>query len=206
MSDVKLNLINKSNDTNNSRIVIFQHSPTPDFNEIAIAWRVIENLGRGDYHPFVYPYQSYGAASDSWGNFTPQVLVESGQRYAMVKDSSGDVFKHMGVGSSPNAIEIANDLQQGAINALIYKDGKLFAAKNNVVPGQKAIFEFKPILFIGVVSQIEEGQVINSAIISQVNTELSLFGIASADIVMTGGGPGKTSAPFEFQLENVVSV
>ncbi|MDB5088090.1 MAG: hypothetical protein JWR09_2084, partial [Mucilaginibacter sp.] len=59
-------------------------------------------------------------------------------------------------------------------------------------------------LWIGAVSQIWEGDLINSAITSQVNTELSLLGIASADIVMTGGGPGKASTGFNFTLQNIV--
>jgi hypothetical protein len=44
----------------------------------------------------------------------------------------------------------------------------------------------------------------NSAIIANANTEISLIGIASADIVMTGGGPGPSSTPYQFNLENVV--
>jgi hypothetical protein len=38
---------------------------------------------------------------------------------------------------------------------------------------------------------------------SQINTEISLLGISSADIVMTGGGPGSSSTPFTFSLQNV---
>ncbi|MDC0684919.1 hypothetical protein [Sorangium atrum] len=41
--------------------------------------------------------------------------------------------------------------------------------------------------------------------ISSVNTELSLLGIASADIVMAGGGAGVDSTPFVFTLENIVA-
>ena len=48
------------------------------------------------------------------------------------------------------------------------------------------------------------GKLMNSAVISSINTELSLLGIASADIVMTGGGSTKTATPFRFTLENVV--
>jgi hypothetical protein len=44
----------------------------------------------------------------------------------------------------------------------------------------------------------------DSAIISNIDTEISLLGLASADIIMTGGGPGQNSTPFEFQLANVV--
>jgi hypothetical protein len=66
------------------------------------------------------------------------------------------------------------------------------------------VFEFKPTIWIGVASQIVQGQVMDSAIISNINTEISLLGIASADIVMTGGGPGANSTPFAFNLENIV--
>ena len=44
----------------------------------------------------------------------------------------------------------------------------------------------------------------NSAIIGDINTEISLLGVASADIVMTGGGPGQNATAFQFTLENVV--
>jgi hypothetical protein len=44
----------------------------------------------------------------------------------------------------------------------------------------------------------------NSAVISDINTELSLLGVASADIVMTGGGAGTSAAPYQFRLANVV--
>jgi hypothetical protein len=40
--------------------------------------------------------------------------------------------------------------------------------------------------------------------LSTVKTELSLLGLASADIVMSGGGGDATSTPFRFSLQNVV--
>ncbi len=47
----------------------------------------------------------------------------------------------------------------------------------------------------------------NSAIVSEINTELSLLGIASADIIMTGGGAaGQGAQPFVFNLENIVHI
>ena len=62
----------------------------------------------------------------------------------------------------------------------------------------------KPTIFIGVASQIEEGSVIPSAVISVINTKLSLQGLKSADIIMKGGGPGRDSKPVTFSLQNVV--
>lgn len=203
--DIKLNLINRSNDHNNSDVVIFSKNVATEYEEPSIAWTVIQNCGHGSHHPFAYTLDSQVAYADSWGNYTPLLEAQPGQRFEAVKDTSGDVLH---ISSQPAAaaseIEIANSLEQGAINAQIYKDGRLLAQKSGVAPEQKAVFEFKPTIWIGVVSQIIEGQVMNSAIQSAINTEISLLGITSADIVMTGGGTGPEATPFEFNLENIV--
>ncbi len=202
--DIQLNLINRSNDTNNSQIVIFQKNVSTNFEEMAVAWRVVKNLGQGWNHPFTYPFSMAVGASDSFGNHSPQILAEYGQAYTMKMTASGDSLAYSGPAASNAEVEILNNLQAGAINANIYKDGHLLATRTNVSPGQKAVFQFKPTLWVGVASQIDQGQIMNSAILSTVNTEFSLLGIASADIVMTGGGPGPNATPFVFELENLV--
>ena len=108
----------------------------------------------------------------------------------------------MGTDSTAN-IELKNSLQRGAVSGYVYRDGSVIAMKSNIAPGQKAVFEFTPTIFIGVASQITQGQIMNSAIISNINTEISLLGLASADIVMTGGGSGANATAFVFSLENV---
>lgn len=203
MDAIQLNFINQSNDANNSNVVIFQKNVASTFDELAVAWQVIKYCGQGDNHPFKWPVASTVGASDSWGNYTPQLSAQPGQMFRMVLTPSGDQLQLAGPGSSPKEYQIANDLPKGAINASVYKDGKLLAVKTGVAPGQKAVFQFKPTIWIGVVSQVDQGQVINDAIMSSINTELNLLGVASADIVMTGGGPGPNSQPFEFTLQNV---
>lgn len=204
MDKIKLNFVNKSADTNNSSIVIFQQNVAEDFGEIAIAWKVIQNCGRLDNHPFDYPLNFKVSSSDSYGNYTPQLTAYNGDAFDMVKDTSGDILQKSSTpATSSNEVELRNNLSSGAINANCYRDGKLMATKTGLAPGQKAVFEFLPKIYIGVVSQIEEGDVMNSAIISQINSEINLFGITSADIVMTGGGPGVNSKPFNFTLENI---
>lgn len=204
MTDIKLNFINSSNDKNNSDILIFQKNEATSYEEIAVAWRVIKNCGQNWNHPFTYPMQMFVSASDSWGNYSPQKGAANGQQFSVVENASGDILQYSGNAASQNEVEVLNALNVGAINAHIFKDGHLLATKTGIAPGQKALFEFKPVIWIGVVSQVEEGEVINSAIISQIETEISLFGIKSADIVMTGGGPGPTSTPFVFTLQNIV--
>ena len=202
--DIELNVINHSNDANNQDIVIFQRNIASDSDEEAVAWKVIQNLGHGWNHPFKYIEMLEVAASDAYGNYTPRLSTQNGQTFGMHPSNSGDVLELEGPSANPNEIEINNGLETGEISAGIYRSGSLLAAASALAPTQKAVFGFKPVICIGVVSQIEEGQVMNSAIISQVNTEISLLGIASADIVLTGGGPGPTSKPFQFDVQNVV--
>lgn len=99
-----------------------------------------------------------------------------------------------------------NDLGQGAVNICVFRDGRMVGMKTAVTPGQKAVFQYQPVLWIGVASQVAQGVAISSAVMSNANTELSLLGIASADIVMSGGGPGEGSTPYEFNLENIVQI
>lgn len=198
-NDIKLNFINKSNDANNSSIVIFQKNISDTFDEIAIAWKVIKNCGRLDNHPFNYPKNFQIAASDSYGNFTPQLTAYNGNAYEMVKSTSGNTLQSSSTpATNPEEVEIRNNLTNGSINAHCYRNGKLLATKINLVPGQKAIFKFEPSIYIGIASQIEEGDIISTEILSKINTKISLFDITSADIVMTG-----SSEPFKFSLENV---
>lgn len=200
--DVKLNFIDNSNDTNNSDIVIFQKNIASDFDDMAVAWLVIKNCGRGANHPFTFPMDMQVSASDSYGNFTPKLNAQIGQLFQMVLTSSGDELELAGCGTSRKEVQVRNSLAMGAINAYIYKAGKLLAVKNAIAPEEEAVFGFKPSIWIGVVSQIDQGQVMHSAITSNMYSEISLLGIASADIVMTGDG--SSCSPFTFNLQNIV--
>ncbi|MFZ6873839.1 hypothetical protein ACO0LF_17425 [Undibacterium sp. Di27W] len=201
---IALNFINRSDDANNSEIVIFQKNVATNFDELPVAWMVIKYCGKGDNHPFSFPRGMMVGASDAYGNYMPQLEISNGQLVEMRLTTSGDRLVHAGYSTSNKQAQVLNSMPKGAINAYIYKSGKLLAMKTHLAPQQKAEFEFTPTIWIGVVSQVVQGEVMNSAIISNINTELSLLGVASADIVMTGGGPGVQSTPFQFTLENVV--
>jgi hypothetical protein len=202
--DIKLRLINRSNDINHTDIVVFQKNVATDFDELAVAWQVIHHLEYGDNHPFVFAMDTTIAVSDSWGNYTPELPAEDGQLFTMMQTPSGDELKQTGMGTSMSEIQCLNSLPIGAINAHLYRSGKVLATKTSIAPGQKAVFQFKPTIWVGLAPQLEEGQIMNSAILANINTELSLLGIQRADIVMTGGGPGANAKPFQFMFENVV--
>ncbi|MCF6282671.1 MAG: hypothetical protein L3J28_10790 [Candidatus Polarisedimenticolaceae bacterium] len=202
--DIKLKFINQTNDANNSEYVFFQKNVSTDFDELSVAWKVIKNCGQGDYHPFTFPMTMAVSAKDCDGNYMPDIPAENGNMYCVTLEPSGHKLGPCGQGASVKEVQLRNDLQRGAITANIEKDGKLLATKTGIAPSQKAVFEFKPTLWVGAVSQVVEGEVMNSAIMSDVNKEISLLGIASASIVATGGGPGCGSTPIRFTLEDVV--
>jgi hypothetical protein len=200
--DIKLNFINNSSDANNSQIVIFAKNVAADARDAAVAWKLIENCGPRDNHAFVYPVATTIAGSDRWGNYAPMLQASAGQRFSMEPDPEGDMLKPSGQAGHPAEIEVFNAFPDGTIGAGIYKNYKLYAYAD-AAPGEKATFQFKPTIWIGVVSELEEGEVMGPAIVSSINTEFSLLGVASADIVMTGGGAGQSATPFVFTLANV---
>ena len=189
---------NQSNDVNNSSIVIFQKNVAVNLGEMAVAWIVIENCAIGNHHPFTYTYDLEISAADSYGNFTPQIAADNGNRYQMYLSSSGNSLGLEGKGTSVSEVQLINNLPQGAITANIYWSGKLLATKTAIAPQQLAAFEFKPIIFVGVVSQVVEGKEMDSAILSSTNAQFSLLGIQSADLVLSGGvavrDPRRTSS------------
>lgn len=196
--DIVLSFINHS-DEDDPRIVIFQKTTEPSFDDMVIAWKVIEYCGRNDSRRIPFPMTNFVSASDSYGNATSKEAAYPGQAFAVVSTPSGNQLKLSGEATNPEAIEVRNDLDRGAIDGNVYKDGRLLAARTNIAPGQKALFAFEPTLWIGPAEQVQEGERMSQSILNGVNTELGLLGIARADIEMTGGG-GK---PLVFELKNV---
>jgi len=202
--DIQLNFIDRSKDTGDLSLVFYQKNVAASFQSLSVAWKVISHCGSGNNHPFVFPTTSEVAVRDAWGNFMPRLTASEGQLFSVRNNPSGNELGLKGKATSPREIQVQNDLIQGVITAAIFRDNRPAAVKTMIAPGQKAVFQFKPVLFAGFVSQVEEGAAMNSAVMSANPTEISLLGMASADIVMTGGGPGRETSQFELNLENVV--
>jgi hypothetical protein len=205
MNTIQLNFINRSNDTNNSTVVIFQKNVARSPADTAVAWRVIGNCGHLDCHSFTYS-PGYGVtARDSYGNYSPLWMTSGGQRLEVVKDEEWGYAIELSTrpANDPKEVMLLNGLMDGAIDVQCYRDEKMLAVETWVPPGQHAVFEFQPRIFVGVVSGIEEGAVMDAETVSGIHSDFDLTGVTSADIVMTGGGSGSASTPHRFSLENV---
>jgi hypothetical protein len=111
--DIQLNFINASNDTNNSQVVIFQKNVATNFDELHVAWQVIQNCGQGDNHPFVFPMTMAVGSSDSDGNYSPQLPAQNGQKFSVTLTPSGDRLTQTGFGNSPTEVQVFNNLERG---------------------------------------------------------------------------------------------
>ena len=181
---------------NDLQVVIFQKNIASD--QSVFAWKIINNLVVDNNYPFDFPTDIHALVSDDEGNSAPQTLVTPGQMFQMANTTSGDQLVYKGPATNPKQVQIANDLKMG-MSVLIFKGGKVLNVEPGIPRGQSAVFEFNPTIWIGVASEMEEGQLINPVVLENINTELSLQGVSSADILMLGGGP----EPFMFLLENV---
>lgn len=205
--DIKLRFVNHSSDGNKSEVVIYQKNLLTTMASLSVAWKVIRYCGRDCYHPFVYPDGYEVAVADGYGNFSSRVAAQNGQLLRLVSTPIGSRrLLRAGPASAANELDVLNDMGQGAVDVCVFKDGRIVGIKTTVTPGQKAVFQYQPALWVTVASQVIQGVAISSAVMSNVATELSLIGIASADIVMTGGGPGDGSTPYQFNLENIVQI
>jgi hypothetical protein len=203
--EIQLNLVNRSDDAGGVDVVIFQNNSADPPDAPAVAWMVVSDFAPGQTYAFTYPTAVAVAASDSGGNPIPPVPAEAGQLFTVQSSAHGDVVRRTGAAADARAIEVHNGLAQGAIDALLYRDAKLLAMKSAVPPGQTATFLLQPNLWIGVVPQVRVGQIMEEAVMNRINTQLSLLGIDSADIIMSGGGAGPNATPYRFQFDNVVS-
>ncbi len=206
---IQLRFINRSEDNGTPDILLFVKNTAPDLDALAVAWKVIRYCGRNCYHPFVYPSEMEAGIGDEFGNHSPRLTAHGGERFAVQPRIAGQsgrqgrILRLLCRAPGRTDIELKNDLPRGAVDANVYLGGRLLATKKNVAPQQKAVFAFNPALLICTAAQIEEGDSISSAIVSGTTTELFLAGIASADIVMTGGGTGDGATDYQFNLENI---
>jgi len=205
--DVRLKFINRSYDGHRREIVLFQKNLAA-VEDLVTAWKVIRYCGYEWSHPIVYPAGLEVASSDDDGNYSPRIPATHGQMLAVVPNPTGRgrQLAIRGKSTSPLEIQVLNGLSRGALNFNVFRGGRILSRKSSVAPLQKAVFRFAPVLWIGAASQVAQGEEIDAATIGGMNTQLPLPGIASADIVMSGGGPDPDATAYVFTMENIVTV
>ncbi|WP_262021684.1 hypothetical protein [Vibrio quintilis] len=203
-SNIEITYINKSMNKDLPKIFVFTKNETPTFDALkeGVAWRVIPDIGRSSSSTFIFPVEtSVGATWQSGQNKTQKLSSVIGKRYTISKDETGVVLAANGNASDTKSIDVNNDVNvPNGISAQLYKDGKLMMEKKIVGFGQKATFVLKPKLYWGLASEIEESQLLNSAVLNTDSFfEQDLEGVTKATVSLNGNAEDGYSFKIESQ-------
>lgn len=202
-SNIEITYINKSMNKDLPTIFVFTKNETPTFDALkeGVAWRVIPDIGRASSSQFNFPVETSVGATWQGGQNKTQVLSSTiGKRYTVSKDDTGVVLAANGNASDTKSIDVNNDVNvPNGISAELYKDGKLMMTKNIVGFGQKATFVLKPKLYWGVASEIQESQLLNSAVLNTDSFfEQDLEGVTKVTVSLNGNA----ETGYSFKIEN----
>lgn len=194
---IELRLVNQTDDAGESQVVIFQKNLAGS-SDLAVAWRVL-TTSPGSSVSFAFPFDLTAYASDSFGNFAPPAPAPLGSLLSYTTTR----LTPAGNAASSAQVQIRNDASN-PMNASVYRDNRSLGTQSGVPANEIATFAMGSAIWIGIVNNMNEGDILDSAILDAVQTQLSLLGIDAADILMSGGGPGGTHVrPHQFTLANV---
>ena len=190
-SDIEITYINKSLNKDLPTIFVFTKNESPTFDALkeGVAWRVLPDIGRASSSCFNFPIEtSVGATWQDAQNKTQVLKATIGKRYCITKDDTGVVLAANGNATDNKSIDVNSEIKvPNGISAQLYKDGKLMIQKDIVAYGQKATFVLKPKLYWGVASEIQESQLLNSAVLDTDSFfEQNLEGVSKATISLNG--------------------
>lgn len=191
--DIKITYTNKSINKDLPTVFVFVKNEIPTFDVLreGVVWRTIPNIGRGSSSSFVFPIVTEVRATWQDGMNGTQILTaEMGKRYTVSQNDSGIVLAANGNASDTKSIDVNNDANiQDGVSASLYKDGRLMLEKRIVGYGQKATFVLKPKLYWGIASEIQESELINSAVLNTDSFfEQDLEGVTEVNISLNGNG------------------
>ena len=160
------------------------------------------DIGRASSSSFIYPIEtSVGATWQNGQNKTEKMNAVMGKSYGVIKNGTGIVLAANGSTSDTHSIEVNNDVNvPNGISAQLYKDGKLMMEKKIVGFGQKATFALKSKLYWGLASEIQESQLLNSAVLNTDSFfEQDLEDVTKATISLNGNAEDGYSFKIESQ-------
>jgi hypothetical protein len=187
-TDIEILYVNKSDDRDNPSILVFMQPTESNFSAYSTAWQVINNIGYNSWHKFIYTLDTAVVATwDDGRSGTFPMPTSNGKSYALKNTPGGFSLVENGNSSADNEFDVVNKVvTPGGISVVAFKDGKPIAMKNQVARNEKAEFVIHPKLYFGVTSEYEVGDIIDSAVMSEEFTDISLEGLSSATITLKG--------------------
>ncbi len=189
-NSIQITYVNKSVNRDLPSVFIFTKNFRPPFNVYtdAVAWTIIDLVGRGSSCEFSYPIATEVRASANDGSHKTRPLsADIGDQFTIKQDNNGIILHADGSASQTTAIEVVNQANiDNGVNVQLYKDGKLLMQKH-LTDNQRATFVLHPKIYWGIASEIQEGEPLSSAVINSTHFfEQNLEGVTEATISLNG--------------------
>lgn len=204
-TDIKITYINKSDDRDNPTVLVFMKPTESNFAAYSTAWQVIEDIGYNSWHKFTYTIDTSVVATwDDGKSGTFPLQASIGKSYVLKNTPGGFSLVDNNKLSPDNEFDVLNKVSTpDGISVVAFKDGSPIATKNQVARNQKAEFVLHPKLYFGVTSEYETGDIVDSAVMSEEFTEISLEGLSSATIILQGNAANGYSFELSHNLSAV---
>lgn len=185
-------IIDQTSNSNAKKVVIYTRNTASGFDEYVPVWKEF----------FFGPQNTNHKNFNFYGDFTATGFFNSipifentvihGKKYIL--NSQSNQFELYSDASSATEIQFLNNKNENL--CLILKKSNSTIITENITPSQQKGFTFNKTIYIAATYNLTE-----NVDISVVNTQISLFGVTAADIVMTGDG---IIVPFTFSLQNII--
>lgn len=184
-----IKLIDSTNTLNPKRFIVVVKNLSGESTSSDIVWRdVVTRVGDIVNINYARPLSVQATLLTNPPKPSPQLGVFSNERYFF--NNNYQLVYETGSGSG-SVFDIHNNTSFNA-NINVCRDGYVYASVL-VSAADTYSFEFRPTIFVGIYDDL------NAVVdISTLNTELSLLGVKTADVVATG-----SPSSYSFSLTNV---
>jgi len=184
-----IRLIDNTGSSIQKRFLLCDKNVSGEATSSDIVWRDVKTKN-GDcvYVNYALPFSIQATLLSAPNYSYPQITAFNGERYYV---SGNDLVYETTTGSG-SYFDVHNNTSSSMLVNLC-RDGYVCASVT-IVASDTYSFAMKPTLFVGIYDDLNA-----SVDIATLNTEISLLGIQSADVVATG-----TVGNYSFNLANIV--
>ncbi|WP_426197362.1 hypothetical protein [Massilia sp. DWR3-1-1] len=178
-----------------SQVVLFKKNSAAGADDAVLAWKVIR-ICAGQHARVVLPFSQQIGVFDPCGAHAGLHDAFAGDMFDVAAGAGTPLLARSVVAAGPNMVGVRNATAAGLLEVVLYKDGRPLCRCGAVAPATTAVFEVLPYLHVAVCPGITEGAIVDAHAVAGA-TRISLLGLKSADLVLTGN-----AGHSQFQLFN----
>lgn len=196
---VELTVSNETSDPGPCDFYAFLENEATPFSDDRVGWWVEGDLAVGELALVVFEDQTRLVVSSAGLPDTEPLVVAMGRRYAVTEAMGTMQVADAGAAASPSEVEVLNGTATRVLQVDLQKADRTFL-RESATPTDLVVFDWRPRIWVGcTMADPVEGEVLAPSIVAATHTQISLLGISTADLAITGSD----LMGYSFALENV---